>query len=168
MITVNETGFSLSSRSLRNLQGVDPRLVAIVARAIEITPHDFAVIEGLRDLARQRRLFNRGATKTMASRHLTGHAVDLAPWDAVDGIEWDWPSFFPVADAMIAASCELGHALRWGGAWHIHDYRNAHAVSAMDAQDEYIEVRRSEGIRPFLDGPHFELPLNPLATERLT
>jgi peptidoglycan L-alanyl-D-glutamate endopeptidase CwlK len=74
------------------------------------------VVEGLRTQARQRQLVQAGASQTMDSRHLTGHAVDLAPY--IGGqIRWDWPPFYKIADAMKAAARELGVSLNWGGDW---------------------------------------------------
>jgi peptidoglycan L-alanyl-D-glutamate endopeptidase CwlK len=108
--------FQLSSRSLAKLEGVHPDLVRVVKRALELSEVDFAVVEGLRTQARQRQLVQAGASQTMDSRHLTGHAVDLAPY--IGGqIRWDWPPFYKIADAMKAAAKELGVSLNWGGDW---------------------------------------------------
>lgn len=105
--------YSLGSRSLSNLQGVHPDLVKVVKRAIQITDQDFTVIEGVRSVSRQRELVAKGASKTMNSRHLTGHAVDIAPYP----ISWEWEKFYPIADAMKQAAQELGIELEWGGDW---------------------------------------------------
>lgn len=106
--------FNLGTRSRQNLSGVHPDLVDVVKRAIEITEQDFSVIEGVRHINRQRELVAKGASKTMNSRHLTGHAVDLAPWP----IDWDDLSRFEqVADAMKQASEELDVPVIWGGDW---------------------------------------------------
>jgi peptidoglycan L-alanyl-D-glutamate endopeptidase CwlK len=105
--------YSLSLRSRQRLSGVHPDLVAVVKRAIELTTQDFAVIEGIRSTERQRQLVAKGASTTMNSRHITGHAVDLAPWP----ISWDWEYFYPIADAMKNAAEELGVDLEWGGDW---------------------------------------------------
>lgn len=107
--------YKLSQRSLNNLNGVHPDLIAVVKRAIEITSVDFAVIEGVRTIERQKELFSRGASKTMRSRHLTGHAVDLTAW--VGGIRWDWPLYYKIAEAMKTAARELNVSLEWGGDW---------------------------------------------------
>jgi len=106
-------GYTLGPRSRDNLEGVHTDLQRVVERAIEITDKDFTVIEGLRDIERQRELVNTGKSTTMNSRHLTGHAVDIAPWP----ISWDWDEFYPIADAMKEAADELGVALEWGGDW---------------------------------------------------
>lgn len=120
--------FRLSQKSIDRLSGVHPDLVAVVKRALEITEVDFAVLEGVRSRARQEQLFKQKATKTMNSRHLTGHAVDLGAY--VGGsIRWDWPLYYQIADAMKAAAAELEIPLTWGGDW-----------------------------KTFPDGPHFELP----------
>jgi len=105
--------YSLSFRSRQRLSGVHPDLVAVVKRAIEITEQDFSVIEGIRGIERQRQLVKNGDSTTMNSRHLTGHAVDLAPYP----LSWDWEYFYPIADAMKAAAEELDVDLEWGGDW---------------------------------------------------
>ena len=105
--------YRLSQRSKNNLSGVHPDLVAVVKRAIEITEQDFSVIEGVRDIERQRQLVAQGKSQTMNSRHLTGHAVDLAPYP----LSWEWEYFYPIADAMKSAAEELEVDLEWGGDW---------------------------------------------------
>jgi peptidoglycan L-alanyl-D-glutamate endopeptidase CwlK len=105
--------YKLGTRSLKNLSGVHPDLVAVVNRAVEITKQDFTVIEGMRDISRQRQLVKSGASTTMNSRHLTGHAVDIAPWP----ISWEWEDFYPIEEAMKLAADELGIDLEWGGDW---------------------------------------------------
>ena len=107
--------FKLSQKSLDRLSGVHPDLVAVVKRAIEITEVDFAVLEGVRSLARQEQLIKAGASQTMRSRHLTGHAVDLGAY--VGQIRWDWPLYDKIALAMKAAAIELQIAIEWGGDW---------------------------------------------------
>lgn len=107
--------FKLSKRSRDNLQGVHPDLVRVVERAIEITEVDFVVIEGLRTPARQAELVKAGASQTQNSRHLTGHAVDLAAW--VGTVRWDWPLYPRIAAAVKQAAKELGVPIEWGGDW---------------------------------------------------
>jgi peptidoglycan L-alanyl-D-glutamate endopeptidase CwlK len=106
-------GYKLGTRSIKNLSGVHQDLVDVVQRAIEITKQDFTVIEGMRDINRQRQLVKSGASTTMNSRHLTGHAVDIAPWP----ISWEWEDFYPIEEAMKLAADELGIDLEWGGDW---------------------------------------------------
>lgn len=120
--------FKLSSRSLRRLKGVHPDLVRVVKRAITITEVDFAVLEGLRSYERQKQLVKAGASQTMNSRHLTGHAVDLGAW--VDGqIRWDWPLYHKIYEAMDNAAEIENVPIEWGGLW-----------------------------KSFPDGPHYQLP----------
>lgn len=107
--------FKLSQKSIDRLSGVHPDLVSVVKRAIEITEVDFAVLEGVRSLARQEQLYAAKATTTMNSRHLTGHAVDLGAY--VGQIRWDWPLYYKVADAMKKAAAELKVPIEWGGDW---------------------------------------------------
>lgn len=125
--------FKLSAASEEKLVGVHADLVNVVRCAIELSSVDFKVIEGIRTQARQRELFAQKATKTMNSRHLTGHAVDLLP------LPVDWKNkepFAVVAGAMFQAAKQLGVKIRWGGDWN--------------------ENGRSDDER-FYDGPHFEL-----------
>lgn len=109
--------YKLSQRSLDRLQGVNPNLVKVVKRAIEITEVDFMVVEGLRTKETQAEYVKKGVSKTMNSYHLTGHAVDLAP--VVDGkIDWNnTKQFKQVADAMKRAAKELNIKIEWGGDW---------------------------------------------------
>jgi peptidoglycan L-alanyl-D-glutamate endopeptidase CwlK len=86
--------YTLGNRSLQNLSGVHPDLVAVVKRAVEITEQDFSVIEGIRNINRQRELVKTGKSTTMNSRHLTGHAVDIAPWP----ISWDCKDYWTTQD----------------------------------------------------------------------
>ena len=119
--------FKLGARSIERLQGVHPDLVRVVHRAIALTPVDFTVLEGLRSPERQKILVASGASQTLNSRHITGHAVDLGAW--VDNqVDWSWPLYTKIANAMKAAANELGIAIIWGGDW-----------------------------KTFKDGPHFEL-----------
>lgn len=117
----------LSTVSLAKLEGVHTDLVKVVHRAIELTEIDFRVLEGLRTVSRQKELVKAGASTTMNSRHITGHAVDLGA--LVGGqIRWDWPLYFKIADAMKQAAKELNVSIEWGGDW-----------------------------KTFKDGPHFQL-----------
>lgn len=126
--------FKLSQSSLAKLEGVHPALVKVVKRAIEITPIDFRVIEGLRSIERQKQLVARGASKTMNSRHLKasngfGHAVDIVPLEPDGDPSWAWPDYYPLAKAVKQAAQELGIPIEWGGDW-----------------------------KSFKDGPHWQLP----------
>lgn len=108
--------FRLSNRSLSRMEGVDPRLVRVVKRAIELTEVDFMVTEGLRTRERQAQLVKAGASRTMNSRHIIGQAVDVAAW--VDGeVRWDWPLYPRIAKAFKAAATEQGVRITWGGDW---------------------------------------------------
>jgi peptidoglycan LD-endopeptidase CwlK len=118
-----------SQRSLGNLAGVHPDLRRVMDAAVQSSPVDFIVIEGLRTRERQAELVRQGASRTMNSRHLTGHAVDLLPIDPADGRgKFDWPLYHRLAPAVKTAADRLGVSITWGGDW-----------------------------TRFRDGPHFEL-----------
>ncbi len=106
--------YKLGTRSLQNLSGVHPDLVAVVKLAISITEQDFTVIEGIRNINRQRELVKAGKSTTMNSRHITGHAVDMVPWP----VDWeDIERFEIMAEAMKLAAEELDIPIVWGGDW---------------------------------------------------
>ena len=159
-------GFRLSARSRDRLKGVHPRLVSIVAAAITTTMVDFGVNCGLRTPAKQAQFVQEGRSRTMNSKHLTGHAVDLIAY--VGGqVSWEGEVYDEIADAMRTAAMEQGTPLRWGGAWQFTDEADTDRWKTEDichwggtcdaARLAYIDLRRSQDRRPFIDCPHFEL-----------
>jgi len=147
--------YKLSQRSLSKLEGVDPSLVAVAKLAISITKVDFGVTQGLRTLEEQKRLVAEGRSQTMKSKHLEGRAVDLMAY--LDGkVSWELNVYDNICDAMKEAAKELGVSIKWGAAWSEGDIRN-YSGSSEEAMMKYIDIRRSQGRRPFIDGPHFEL-----------
>jgi len=151
------TGFQLSHKSRNELQGVDSRLVECVEMALfNFTEVDFMVFDGLRTQEEQFDNVRRGVSKTMNSKHLTGHAVDLVP--IIGGVpKWDWEGCAKIAYAMDRAATHLGYAdlITWGGAWDrtLGDY-NYGKTDYLKAVEEYKQ--RHEG-PDFIDGPHFEI-----------
>ena len=147
--------FKLSKRSLANLEGVDKRLQNVVHYAIGETAVDFAVICGLRTPAEQQALFDKGASQTLKSKHLDGLAVDLMAYVGSRG-SWELNLYDDIADAMREGAEEFGVPIRWGAAWHINDIRDWTGTME-EAMNAYIDLRRSQGKRPFIDAPHFEI-----------
>jgi len=149
-------GYKLGKGSLSKLQGVDERLVTVVKYAIGVTKQDFSVICGIRTFSEQQELVRKGASQTMKSKHLDGNAVDLMAY--CNGGRWELNLYDEIADAMKegAASCDV--KLRWGAAWTIDDIGEFEGT-AENAMNSYIDTRRSQSRRPFIDAPHFELML---------
>jgi peptidoglycan L-alanyl-D-glutamate endopeptidase CwlK len=147
--------FKLSKRSEANLVGVKPKLIEVVRLAITTTRVDFAVTEGLRTVARQRQLVAAKASQTMLSKHIDGDAVDLVAYIG-NRISWELNLYDDIADAMKAAATEVGLSIKWGAAWTIPDIREWDG-SMQDAMNSYIDTRRAQGRRPFIDAPHFEI-----------
>ena len=146
-------GYALGKRSKDRLLGVDPRMVTVVEKAITISEQDFSVICGLRTVKEQEALVAKGASQTMKSKHLEGLAVDLMAY--IDGGRWELNLYDEIADAIRKAAVELEVNVRWGAAWH--KTLNEWDGTAEDLMNEYIDLRRSQGRRPFIDGPHFEI-----------
>lgn len=108
--------FRFGARSRRALYGVHPDLVAVVTLALKLSELDFVVIEGLRTKYRQAILVKAGASRTMNSKHLTGHAVDLAVY-LDKQIRWDWGLYYGLAVTMKEAAAQLNIPIVWGGDW---------------------------------------------------
>lgn len=121
--------YHLSDLSNSRLSKIHPDLQKVVQRAINISDTDFIVGEGIRTIERQRELYNKGASKTMNSRHLTGHAVDLIALDEAGVVSWDWEYYYSIEVAMKQAAKDVGVTIEWGGDW-----------------------------KTFKDGPHYQLP----------
>ena len=152
--------FKLGNRSKQKLEGVHPDMVAVVERAIELTKVDFGVTYGVRTVEEQEKLVASGRSQTMKSKHLiqdTGysHAVDVGAYDGSD-VVWEINVYDDICDAFKEAAIEHGVAIKWGAAWSEGDIRT-YEGTAEDAMNNYIDLRRSQGRRPFIDGPHFEL-----------
>lgn len=118
----------MDTRTTTNLKGLHPDLVKIFTRAYALATLKPTVTEGLRTLARQKQLVAAGASKTLKSRHLNGHALDVA-FIVGKQVRWDWPLYKEFADHMKRAAKELKLTIEWGGDW-----------------------------KSFKDGPHFQLP----------
>jgi len=157
-------GFQLGSRSIAKLEGVDERMQAVVRAAIAQSKQDFSVICGLRTIEEQRALVEKGASKTMKSKHLDGLAVDLMAYDSSmsPAGRWELNLYDEIADAMAKAAKDLGVSVCWGASWAVQgssypfDIRQWNG-SMEDAMNSYVDLRRSQGKRPFIDAPHFEL-----------
>lgn len=120
--------FKFSQRSENNLKGVNIDLVKVVRRALQLSPVDFGITEGLRTIERQRQLVAAGKSQTMNSRHISGHAIDVFAYPTPSG-SWEWKYYEQISDAFKQASKELNIPVEWGGDW-----------------------------KTLKDGPHFQLP----------
>lgn len=153
--------FRLSQRSLGHLQGVDERLVEVVKTAIQLTKVDFGVVQGLRTMEEHRKLVASGASQTMASKHLEGRAVDLMAYVG-SRASWELNLYDDIADAVKESAKKVGVGICWGAAWVTKSHPYPMDIrdwdgSMEDAMNAYVDLRRSQGRRPFIDGPHFEL-----------
>ena len=147
--------FKLSARSIKKLEGVEKDLVAVVMDAIKLTKVDFGVTYGVRTLAEQEKLYASGRSQTMKSKHLDGRAVDLVAYFGSD-ISWELNVYDDICDAMAEAARRNSVAIKWGAAWSEGDIRMYQGTSE-DAMNAYVDLRRSQGRRPFIDAPHFEM-----------
>lgn len=105
-----------SQRSLDRLQGVNPDLVKVAHRALELSKYDFGITEGLRTVDRQKELVDQGASQTMNSKHIGGNAIDIGVY-IESGLTWEIRYYRKVAQAFFTAAIELGVQIEWGGLW---------------------------------------------------
>lgn len=123
----------LSKSSSDKLSTVNPKLQKVILKAFENMPFDVTILEGIRSKERQAELFAKGASKTMNSKHLTGNAIDIAPYP----VNWnDKEGFVIMAECILLTAMDMGIKVRWGGDWNMNG----------QWKDE-----------SFYDGPHFEL-----------
>ena len=151
--------FKLSNRSKGKLEGVHPDMTAVVERAIQLSKVDFGVTQGVRTLDEQKANVAAGRSQTMRSKHLLqddgfSHAVDVVAYVGPD-VSWELNLYDDICDAFKEAAKEVGCSIKWGAAWSEGDIRTYPGTSE-DAMMAYVDLRRSQSRRPFIDAPHFE------------
>jgi len=148
------SNYQLGKASLDKLAQVHPDLARVIKRTILLTLQDFTVVEGLRSLEKQKENVANGKSQTMNSRHLTGHAVDLAPWDN-GGIDWNTMNkFIAIAEAVRLAAIQEKVEVLWGASWSLALNYHPSAKAAFDA---YLAECKTKSKKPFIDSPHFQL-----------
>ena len=145
----------LSQTSLRILATANPKLQLLCKEAIKESPVDFRVTEALRTMSRQKHLVDIGASQTLDSRHLTGDAVDLVPWD--DGPRWEWPLIYRMAEHIREIALANSISIRWGGVWDLNQSFTYTVAPPEELVIAYVARQKAKGKKAFLDGPHFEL-----------
>lgn len=142
-----------SEKSMRELHGVNEKLVGVVAEALIISKVDFTVLDGNRTLDEQKIYVQNGVSHTMKSKHLDGLAVDLVPW--VNGrLRWEQIPMCKIAEAMRVAGNQQGVKIKWGGNWHELTGTTEDPILLIQ---RYIETKIKNVQRPFVDAAHFEL-----------
>ena len=147
--------FKLSTRSMSRLEGINPDIITVVAEAIKLTKVDFGVTCGMRTVEEQEKLVASGASQTMKSKHLEGRAVDMVAYVG-SSVTWQLNMYDDLADAMAAAARKLNVPVKWGAAWSVGNIAEWDGTME-DAMNSYVDLRRSQGRRPFIDAPHFEM-----------
>lgn len=144
---------TLAPRSLKCLEGVHPDIAAVVRRADELGAR-FHITCGLRTVEEQTRLVKAGKSRTMKSRHLTGHAVDFVVAEPNGGVSYDHADMAECAAIFKRAAKELGIPIEWGGDWksfvdtpHIELDRKVYKADGTKAP-EPISVSVAEGVAP--------------------
>lgn len=158
---------TLTKRCKERLEGVNEDLVLLVKEVAKVSTIDFRITEGLRTLERQKKLKAQGRSRTLKSKHLDGDAVDIAVFEDSTPV-WDIPSYEEVASIFFSVyfnlvkSSKFKHKHKefvWGGAWNLNVVSLKKLITGKKAHSDYINLRRSQGKRPFIDCPHFQLVL---------
>jgi peptidoglycan LD-endopeptidase CwlK len=139
------------------IDGVDHRLIKIAQEAEKLLPFSLRIIEGMRSRKTQAQNMKNGVSLTLASLHLDGRAIDIAP--VIKGeVSWDWNYFYPIADAMRAAAIKLKVDLTWGGCWD-RTLNNLKPGKMLEESNDYVARRRKIAPKKKIltDGPHFQL-----------
>ena len=117
----------MNALSLQRLAKGHPDIRLVMSEAAKECPVAIEISEVLRTQARQAELVKAGASRTMDSRHLTGHAADF--YVTVAGkVRWDWPLYATAGAHIKKVASSLDIKIVWGGDW-----------------------------KTFKDGPHIEL-----------
>jgi len=135
------------------LEGVHEDILAVTHMALKYSKIDFGVTCGLRSQVEQNQLVITGKSQTKKSRHITGHAVDIVCYRGAT-VSWELVDYITAAQGFYYASKKLGVPLVWGACWlaPITEFK-----SSQKAINTYVDVRKKEGRKPFIDGPHFQL-----------
>ena len=151
-------GYKLGKGSQKKLEGIDERMAAVVRYAIGVSKQDFSVICGLRTIEEQKALVAKGASQTMKSKHIDGLAVDLMAFDSKANPKgrWELNLYDEIADAVAEAARACDVPVRWGAAWTVPNIAQWDG-DMESAMNDYLDTRRSQNRRPFIDAPHFEL-----------
>ena len=152
--------FQFSASSLDHLRTVNQSLASVVFRALQLTPDDFSVIDGLRTKEQQEEYVRKGVSRTLDSAHLRGNAIDIAVWHK-GRICWEWEAYQGVADAMKQAAIERNVGIQWGCIWDMPDCRKSEKTSLIVEASRYYHDRLRAGKEPFMDSPHWQLTSDP-------
>ncbi len=111
----------MDERMSRLLSDLSPRMrplaVELIARCVE-QGIMVLIVDTLRTKAEQAENIRRGVSWTLNSKHLTGNAIDIAPYETYalhgpDKVKWDAGD--PIWQKIGAIGEGLG--LTWGGRW---------------------------------------------------
>lgn len=136
--------YVLSDASIEKMEGVHPKLIELMKKAIGDSPYDFKIVQGLRTAEYQNSLYQQGRTKpgkivtkldgySRKSNHQAkadgyGHAVDIAVcghYDQngdyvkymTDAEMFDNKKLVEISRHVKAVAKEMGMEIVWGGDW---------------------------------------------------
>lgn len=113
--------FRFSKKSLAQLDTVDPRLKALAIQVLSVSPIDFTIIQGRRTVAQSAQNIKNGTSflsDPSKSKHVTGEAIDFAPY--VNGkLDWDdREKFWTIAKLFKQEAEKMGIKVRLGADWN--------------------------------------------------
>ncbi len=113
--------FRFSKKSLAQLDTVDPRLKALAIQVLSVSPIDFTIVQGRRTVAQSAQNIKNGTSflsDPSKSKHVTGEAIDFAPY--VNGkLDWDdREKFWTIAKLFKQEAEKMGIKVRLGADWN--------------------------------------------------
>lgn len=117
----------LNKRSINELVGVHPDLVALAHKAADLVPDSFVkkhgmpiISSGVRTAKEQNHLFRMGYSKLDGYNKLSQHQKGLAiDWAIIKGRAANWAAdaFIELSKYVKKAAALLGLNIEWGGDW---------------------------------------------------
>ena len=136
---------TLDARSLKHLQGVRPELANVITEAATRTK--FRVTEGLRSRERQAQLVKARKSKTLNSRHITGHAIDFIAIGEDGVATYDMDDMARVVNVIKDCAAEQGVKIECGYDWgwdapHVELDRKAYPANAVSTTTRVVEAAK--------------------------
>lgn len=118
---VASSGFYFSTRSKDNLNEVHPKLQELAKCALNVSPVDFVVVDGLRTEAEHQENLRKGVSWIKRSRHQDGCAIDVAAYHQGQ-VSYEPDLYYKISGSFYFCSQKMDIPIISGGEWRVKDY----------------------------------------------